>query len=252
MKANIFFQLLILAIITACNSQPNIDEHIEMNKEKAKAKFDSFYACYEIAKNTPPVSTDGIRYEQQDANAEYPNSNCYQISIHNFKDLANPLNIDFDGTRRREHADMARLFNIDLSEHFETHDFGIDDRYSFYENVPDEPEKTALFNAIEHFLNAKYLLINRITEVATPRLLDDETYLEGSAKGDVLVFDLSKIELIGGFKVDVASKDEYHFNENAEPMAELTASLDMSIYEFIKQRFKELTPSIPKQSGIDF
>ena len=100
-----------LFLLFSCSE--SAESLIVNHKEDAQTKFEQFYACYDLALETPPISHDEIKWQNEDVSTEYGNSNVYQIGIESFKDLSQPLDIEFDGTRRREHADMAKLFNID-------------------------------------------------------------------------------------------------------------------------------------------
>lgn len=213
---------------------------IEANGERAEALFERFYDCYDIAQNTPPIEHDGIAWEADDAITEYGESNVYQIGYESFNDLSVPLDIPFDGTRRREHADMAKLFQIDLSSHQQTHDYQMDPEYSYHKIESGE----SCIKAIQHFLNTKYLLINRIEIKAEPVLVDDESFMMGYVAGDVLVFDVEKTKLLGGFKVETESNDYIQVPETSDVKANLDASLDHKTYRTTVERFTELTPAI--------
>ena len=237
-----FTPFILVALISAC-SGPTSEELIADNQAEAEMKFDQFYACYEIAKTTPEIEKDGINWERNDASLELEESNVYQIGIESFKDLSEPLDIELDGTRRREHADMAQLFDIDLSDKKEAHEYPIDEKYS-----PHDVESEYSANAIKHFLNSKYLLINRLLENSRPYAIDAETFAAGYVRGDVLVFDLESTSLIGGFKIEAKSKDRMTLKEYSDLSSNLMADLGLRSYVGIKERFAELTPSIEDSS----
>ncbi len=237
-----FILLFSLCAIFSCGD-PDSATLIAENKEQAENKFDQFYACYEIAKTSPAIQNDGIKWERNDASTEYRESNVYQIGIESFKDLSEPLDIELDGTRRREHADMCKLFDIDLSSRVESHDYVVDETYSFQNAESDHSAE-----AIQHFLDSKYLLINRLLENSRPYAIDSETYAAGYVRGDVLVFDVEKAELIGGFQIEVKSKDQMSLKEYSDLSANLMADLGMRAYAKIKERFAELTPSVEDSS----
>ncbi|WP_070137129.1 hypothetical protein [Crocinitomix algicola] len=229
---------------------PTSQELVSTKKEEAKKLFESFYACYEIAKDTPPFQTDFIDYPAQDVIVNYPESNVYQIGFESFKDLSLPLLIELDGTRRREHADMAQLFKIDLSGYKEPHNYPLNEGYSYHSH--DLDGETICKNAILHFLNTKYLLINRVQESLIPHVFNDNQYVQGYSIGDVLVFNLETIDLIGGFTFDVKSPESYSLKEGLDAGSNLKAELTMSVYNKIKSKFKKLTPCIPSNQGFEF
>lgn len=237
-----FTFFIFIALISAC-SGPTSAELISENKTQAEEKFDQFYACYEIAKSTPEIKNDAIDWERNDATVELEDANVYQIGIESFKDLSEPLDIELDGTRRREHADMAKLFDIDLSNKKEPHDYTIDEKYSWHKV---ESEYSA--NAIKKFLAAKYLLINRLLENSKPYAIDAETFAAGYVRGDVLVFDLETTKLIGGFQIEAKSQDQMTLKEYSDLSANLMADLGLRSYASIKERFAELTPAIEDSS----
>ncbi|MFT5821158.1 MAG: hypothetical protein ACI8ZM_002407 [Crocinitomix sp.] len=238
-----YITLFILSCLIFSCSEPTSEELISENKVEAEKKFEQFYTCYEIAKTTPVIAIDVIDWERDDASVEYRESNVYQIGIESFKDLSEPLDIELDGTRRREHADMASLFDIDLSDKKEPHDYPIDEKYSWH-NV--ESDYSA--EAIKHFLESKYLLINRLLENSRPYAIDAETYAAGYVRGDVLVFDLNATKLIGGFQIEAKSKDQMSLREYSDLSSNLMADLGLRAYAGIKERLAELTPSIEDSS----
>lgn len=230
---------------------PSALELLSTHKKDAELKFEKFYACYDIALTTPKILEDNIEWIPNiEPTAVYENNNCYQIGIESFKDLAEPLDVPFDGTRRREHVDMAKLFEIDLSNHKQPHSYNLDWKYS-YNNASEMPDNSCKA-VIRHFIDSLYLLINRIVDTLSAFIQTETTYSEGSAKGDVLVFDIEAKKLIGGFKVDVTSDDHISMGEYDNVSANLDADLGMNIYEMIKQRFRELSPTMNKTEGIDF
>lgn len=237
------FTLLFLVCSVFSCSEPSSAELIAENQEKAEKKFEQFYACYEIAKTSPEIEKDGITWEQNDASTEFGESNVFQIGIESFKDLSEPLDIELDGTRRREHADMAHLFDIDLSEHKVPHDYPLDAKYSMH-----KVESEYSYKAIKHFLDSKYLLINRLLENSRPYEIDAETYAAGYVLGDVLVFDLEASKLLGGFQIEAKSKDQMSLKQYSDLSSNLMADLGMKAYGKIKERLAELTPSIEDSS----
>ncbi|NOQ74073.1 MAG: hypothetical protein GQ574_18850 [Crocinitomix sp.] len=238
----LFTLFIFVALISACGG-PTSEELIAENKTEAEEKFEQFYACYEIAKTTPDIQNDGINWERNDASVELEDANVYQIGIESFKDLSEPLDIELDGTRRREHADMAKFFEIDLSDKKEPHEYPIDAKYSWH-----KVESEYSTNAIKQFLDAKYLLINRLLENSRPYAIDAETYAAGYVRGDVLVFDLATTSLIGGFQIEAKSKDQMSLKEYSDLSSNLMADLGLRAYAGIKERFAELTPSIEDSS----
>lgn len=230
--------LLSVFYFTSCSE--SAESLIENHNEEAQTKFNQFYACYEVALKTPPISHDEIKWKHNDANTEYGHSNVYQIGIESFKDLSQPLDIEFDGTRRREHADMARLFNIDLKAHVQEHDYPLDQDYGFH--APEDGESCR--KAILHFLESKYLLINRLLDHSEPVLISTDTYQAGYIKGDVLVFDLESTKLLGGFTLLVESDKQMGLRESSDANANLMADLSMKAYRTIIEKFAALTPSV--------
>lgn len=232
------FYLIGFFSLTACT--PSIDSLIENNTDEAQKKFDQFYVCYEIAKTTPPIVNDKINWESDDANTKYGEQNVYQIGFESFKDLSKPLDISYDGTRRREHADMAKLFKIDLSKHVEEHNYEEDSKYQYQKVESEESCRTA----INQFLNSKYLLINRLNEHAEPKFIGLSTFEPGYIKGDVLVFDLQAGKLLGGFAVQIESSQQVTINEFSDENANLMAELESKAMNLIIEKFAELTPSL--------
>jgi hypothetical protein len=233
---------ILIGLMFSCGG-PSSEDLIADNQAEAEKKFEQFYACYEIAQTSPKIENEGIKWDENDATVKHGESNVYQIGIESFKDLSEPLDIELDGTRRREHADMAKLFDIDLSDYKEAHEYSIDEKYSFQKVESDYSAK-----AIQHFLNAKYLLINRLLENSQPHAIDAETYAAGYVKGDVLVFNLETAELIGGFLIEVKSKDQMSLKEYSDLSANLMADLGLRAYARIKERFAELTPTVESSS----
>ncbi|MCG8574107.1 MAG: hypothetical protein MI810_04425 [Flavobacteriales bacterium] len=240
MRNRILILFTLPLLLLSCSE--SVESLIAENGDKAKSQFDQFYKCYEIAKTAAPIIKDEIKWEKDDANTTYGESNVYQIGFESFKELGEPLDIPFDGTRRREHADMAKLFNIDLSSHNEAHDYAIDPDYSY--NKVESGESCA--NAIRHFLDAKYLLINRISVQSEPMVVGDESFVMGYVGGDVLVFDVTSAKLLGGFVVETESNDYIQVSETADIKANLDASLSHKTYRTTIEKFVDLTPSVEK------
>ena len=243
---------IILSIIfLGCNSAPSSATLIKSHKIAANEKFDQFYKCFDIALNTPPITEDNVNWIGNSPPVlKYGSSNVYQVGIESFKDLAQPLDVPFDGTRRREHADMAQLFGIDLSSKKVAHNYNIDAKYSFHE-VTEEPGDICS-EAIMHFLNCKYLLINRINEHQKASLISETVYEEGYGKGDVLIFDVEAAKLIGGYTVLAKSDRHMSINENADVYNNLNADLEMNIYDHIKAKFLSLSPELKEEGSFDF
>lgn len=238
MKTRIIFILLLPFTFVACSE--SAEDLIADNGDKAQTQFDQFYKCYEIAKTEPAVSKDEINWEEEDANVDYGSSNVYQIGIESFNDLALPLDVPFDGTRRREHADMAKLFGIDLSAHQQPHEYEVDPKYSYHKIESGE----SCTKAIRHFLDAKYLLINRIAVQAEPVQVNEESFLMGYVAGDVLVFDIPNAKLLGGFVVEAESNDYIQIPETSDLKANLDASLSQKAYRTTIEKFADLTSSV--------
>lgn len=239
--------LLFLPIFMICcgtNEVENPKELLKTRKADAEIKFNQFYACYEIAKETPPVTEDHIDWESQDATGKYGKSNVYQISFPNFKDLSRPLDIPFDGTRRKEHADMAKLFAIDLSDHQEPHEYSDQQKYSWC-----DPEGKSTVEAIQHFLRSKYLVINRPGISSGPTINGELSFEEGKAKGDVLVFDVIQGKLLGGYQYSAISSDQVKSSSEWNAQSNLDADLSLKIQGKILDTFKELTPSAKGTTG---
>lgn len=243
MKKSIFlFSLIYLASCTE-SAQSLIDN----NGDQAQTQFDHFYACYELAKTVPPITKDEINWKTNDANTEYGSMNVYQIGMESFKDLSRPLDVPLDGTRRREHADMAKLFHIDLSSHVEPHNYQDKENYGYHEVESGESCR----KAINHFLDTKYLLINRLLEHSEPVYVGNDTYNPGIIHGDVLVFAVESHALLGGFQVTITSDDQISLHENSDIHNNLMADLGLKAYRFIIEKFHELTPS-SKDTKFDF
>lgn len=242
MRFKIFSVFLLSLLVMACSE--SAESLISNNKEKANSQFDRFYKCFEIAQATPVMSNDQINWEQDDANTKYREANVYQIGFESFKDLALPLDVPFDGTRRREHADMAKLFNVDLSTYQLKHNYEVDADYSYHKIESGE----SCINAIKHFLDVKYLLINRVYLKSEPKIVDGESYIMGHAEGDVLVFDVVNAKLLGGFAVSVHNDASISLKKSADIKANLNADLSSKVYNVIKQKLTELTPSITTMS----
>ena len=238
MKSKIFSVFLLSLLFMACSE--SAESLISNNKEKANSQFDQFYKCFEIAQAIPVISKDEIIWEQDDANTKYREANVYQIGFESFKDLALPLDVPFDGSRRLEHADMAKLFNVDLSTYQLKHNYEVDADYSYHKIESGESCR----NAIQHFLDVKYLLINRVYLKSEPKIVDGESYIMGHAEGDVLVFDVAAAKLLGGFIISVDSDDSISLKESSDFKANLDAGLSSKVYNVIKQKMAELTPSI--------
>lgn len=228
--------ITISTLLLSCSENPH--DLLSENKENAEKKFEQFYACYEIAKTTAPLTENKINWEEEDAQVKYRESNVYQIGFESFKDLSQPLDIQHDGTRRREHADMAKLFNIDLSSHKQPHNYPVDEEYS-YQN-PDSEDPESCIAAIHHFLDTKYLLINRTFVVTEPVYDYGTEFIPGYVAGDVLVFDVEKGKLLGGFMFDATNHDSVEGAD--DPMANLKADLDILVGADIKEEFLKLTP----------
>lgn len=226
--------------LMACSE--SAQDLLDTKGPEAQTKFGQFYQCYELALSAPPIHKDKINWETNDANCEYGESNVYQIGIESFKDLSQPLDVPFDGTRRREHADMAQLFKIDLTAHQQAHEFPVDDAYSYHKVESGNSCKNAILN----FLNTKYLLINRISLQARPYQVDSETFMKGLVAGDVLVFDVTQAKLLGGFLIEAESKDYMQIGEFDDLGANLDADLGMRAYRSTIEKFVALTPSVEK------
>lgn len=239
MFKNLTLLITPLFLLFSCESEPDSQELINTRKGDAEKKFEQFYACYEIAKTALPIKNDRIDFEQMDVSLEYGESNVYQIGFESFKDLSKPLEIPLDGTRRREHADMAILFDIDLSEYSEPHDYPVKHDYSY--NEIDTPGESVCAHAILHFLNTKYLLINRVYDFRSPIILPEKQFVPGYSKGDVLVFDVFQTKLLGGFKFDVSNADSYNLKEGHDAFNNIEASLSMRVYDQIKYKFKDMS-----------
>ena len=238
MKTQILSGFLLSLLFMACSESS--ESLISDNSDKANSQFDQFYKCFEIAQNTPVVSKDEITWEQDDANTTYGESNVYQIGFESFKDLALPLDVSFDGTRRREHADMAKLFNVDLSAYQLKHNYEVDPDYSYHKIESGESCK----KAIKNFLDTKYLLINRVYLKSEPKIVDGESYIMGHAEGDVLVFDVAAAKLLGGFVISVDSDDSILLKGSSDFKDNLDADLSSKVYRIIIEKFAGLTPSI--------
>jgi hypothetical protein len=75
---------------------------LKIHKKDAEFKFEKFYACYDIALRKPEIKEDKIDWiPGVEPTPVSENSNCHQIGIESFKDLSAPLDVRFDGTRRR-------------------------------------------------------------------------------------------------------------------------------------------------------
>jgi hypothetical protein len=141
---------------------------------------------------------------------------------------------------------MAKLFQIDLSDRKEQHDYQIDQSYGF-----QKVDGSSCQRAINHFLDSKYLLINRILENSPPYQIDSETYEAGYVRGDVLVFDITTSKLLGGFQIEAKSKDQMTLKEYSDVSANLMADIGLRAYATIKERFAELTPNV-EDSAFEF
>ena len=226
---NLLGVLIFAFLLTSCSD--SIEDVLNNRREDAVSKFNQLYKCYET----------------NDVSVEIGESNVYQVGFESFKDLSVPLNIPYDGTRRREHADMAMLFNIDLSSHIEPHDYNVNDKYVF-NTLEDESTE----NAVLHFLNSKYLVLNRVVEFIKPQYISGDEYDAGFVNGDVLVFDLEKAKLLGGFVLNVKSNSNINVGEDDDVNSELVASLNSKVYEEIKRKFKHLTPFLEVEYNYHF
>lgn len=244
--------VLVFSVVLSSCSEPEKNAHELLNsgQEKAQKQFDQFYKCYEIAKNKSLVTENSIKWEAEDMRTDYPNSNVYMISFQSFKDLSEPLNLMFDGMRRKNHADMAKLFNLDLSGHVEKHDYGTVSNYSYHDVESGE----SCYNAVNHFLGAKYLVISRVNKVVKPFPIDTEFYSPGSVTGDALVFDVMKAELIGGYVIDVTSTGQISVPENQSHKIydNLEAKLEMGVQEDIFRDLMKLAPFVTKEKTGSF
>lgn len=99
----IIFPLVALLVLVGCSETgPSALELLKIHKKDAELKFEKFYACYDIALRTPEIKEDKIDWiPGVEPTAVRENSNCHQIGIESFKDLSAPLDVRFDGTRRR-------------------------------------------------------------------------------------------------------------------------------------------------------
>ena len=107
-------------------------------------------------------------------------------------------------------------------------------------------------NAVLHFLNSKYLVLNRVVEFIKPQYISGDEYDAGFVNGDVLVFDLEKAKLLGGFVLNVKSNSNINVGEGDDVNSELVASLNSKVYEEIKRKFKNLTPFLEVKHNYHF
>lgn len=242
---NLLGVLIFAFLLTSCSD--SIEDVLNNRREDGVSKFNQLYKCYGLAKTIAPLTDDEINWETNDVSVEHGESNVYQVGFESFKDLSVPLNIPYDGTRRREHADMAVLFNIDLSSHIEPHDYRVDDNYSF-----NTLEDKSTENAVIHFLNSKYLVLNRVVEFRKPQYISGDEYDAGFVNGDVLVFDLEKAKPLGGFVLNVKSSSNINVGEDDDVNSELVASLNSKVYEEVKRKFKNLTPFLEVEYNYHF
>lgn len=223
-----------LSLIACSESAQDL---IDTRKADAEKKFEQFYACYEMAKELPPISEDKVNWEEEDLNPEYRESNVHHISMPSFADLSLPLDVPFDGMRRRESADIAKLFNIDLSAHKEPHSFEADPKYSYH-----SLETESCVEAIKHFLNTKYLLISRnYTEhgaVATGM----DSFQGGYVFGEVLVFDCIQGKYLGGYRFDAKSQNSVNIGSSGDVDANIRADLESNVQLAIEWGLKEQAP----------
>ncbi len=218
----------------------NVEDIIVKRKDDAKKKFEQFYACYAIAKKVAPITKDEINWETNDANTDYKKSNVYQISLENFKDLSRPLQIPYSGTRRKEHADIAKLFDVDLKSYKQDHQYEDDKKYKYH-----DLQSEFVIPAIQHFLNSKYLIINRTHTIIEPKQIDNKSFSSGYVNGDALIFDLEKKKLLGGIMFEVQNDEIIKLiSKYSDIDANLRADIGLNIIEKIKQKLTLLTPSI--------
>ncbi len=231
---------LILLLLSSCGETGQ--GIVDSRKADAQKKFDQFYACYAIAQQTKEPTKDYINWERDDVKVKYGESNVYQIGYESFKDLAVPLDIPFDGTRRRNHADMAIVFGIDLSAHKQEHDYEVTENYDYHDITQDYSPKT-----LNHFLDTKYLIINRSKDARAPKLLGDSFEI-GRAIGYALVFDVEEAKLIGTLLYDVEGTDTADASDYSRMKRNLDADLESRVERKIREKFRKLTPSIGSTS----
>ena len=77
----------------------------------------------------------------------------------------------------------------------------------------------------------------------------DEKYF---VNGDVLVFDIEKSKLLGGFVLNIKSNTEINVGEGDDVNSELVASLTSKVREEIKQKFRDLTPFLEVKYTYNF
>ena len=238
---------LIIAFIglsfIACSE--SAQDLIDTRKADAEEKFEQFYACYEMAKELPPISEDKVNWEEEDINPKYRESNAHHISMPSFADLSQPLEIPFDGMRRRESADMANLFNIDLSDHKEPHSFEVDPKYSYHK--PESGESCV--EAINHFLNTKYLLISRNYTEQGAIATGMDSFQGGYVFGEVLVFDCIQGKYLGGYRFDAKSQNSVSVGSSGDVDANIRADLESNVRGAIEWGLKEHAPWL---NGVSF
>lgn len=238
----LFSLLASVLVLVSCGGE-TAESLIANRKDDVKKKFDQFYACYEIAKNTPPVTENKIEWETEDANLEYRTQNVTHIGMESFKDLSQPLDIPYDGMRRREHADMANLFSVDLSAHKEPHQYEIDPKYSYHHVESGDACKYAIL----HFLDTKYLVITKIHDIYQAMATGAETFNKGLVTGEALVFDVEKTKLLGGYTFEAKSDDIVNLGSGGGDVdANIKADLEANIQEAISNGFSALTPWVER------
>ena len=101
-------------------------------------------------------------------------------------------------------------------------------------------------------MNSKYLVLNRVVEFRKPLYISGDEYDSGFVNGDVLVFDIEKSKLLGGFVLNIKSNTEINVGEGDDVNSELVASLTSKVREEIKQKFKDLTPFLQVKYTYNF
>ena len=77
-------------------------------------------------------------------------------------------------------------------------------------------------------------------------------YEPARVKGDVLVFDVTKSKLLGGFTFDVENSDKINFRSHSTRDKSFKADLNINLKRHINKEFIRLSPCVGDITNINF
>ncbi len=226
----------------AAGCQRSLEELKQDYAEGVKGKLAALEKVGELAAKAPPVTEDRIAWEAEDLDPDLLEPNVTVLHIEEFKNLTVRVQLATPkATNRSLIVDAAHAAGLTDPQKGDPATYAVDEKYDPGNREPEQAERK-----LESLSKLRYALVVRTLSYVPPKMTGESTFHGGAFEGEVLVFDVDKAKLLGGYRIGARNQATVGTREGRNE-ANLAADMHFSVKGAVRDGLKKHTPALQKR-----